>query len=233
MSKKEYTIQSIDNFKLNIDLIPGLNTQSINPGSSLLGKVNDVYFKPANSPVNNGTLFYNGEHFFVHIGDQDIEIENGGSYVPTTRTINGHELSSDITIDISDLGILSANPIFNCSASDVLQDSANTERSVGGNTTQIMKSIKIYGSGTVRLVVDWHYNSGYSTQGFWYKNGVAVGGAVSGGTSYSTITTDMAISFGDSVQFCIVTYQTASVGYCKNFKVSYNKSALTNQVLID
>ena len=160
------------------------------------------------------------------------------------KAINGEEFNVYISDTLESAKYVNVNnvwtkvgaqdlSVFNTTASNNLKDSANTERSVGGNNTQIMKSIKIYGSGTVRLKVDWYHNPSYSTQGFWYKNGVAMSSAVTDSTTYITITTDMTISMGDSVQFCIVTYQTNSVGYCKNFRVYYDKSPLTNQVLID
>lgn len=140
-------------------------------------------------------------------------------------------------LDLEDLSSLQSGDlvVFNATASDNLKDSADTARNVGGNTTQVMKSIRIFGNGTVRAKCDYARNTGYSTQGFFSVNGTIVTGSVTDSIypTYATVTADLTIKPGDTVEFTITTFQTSSVGYCKNFRTYYDKSTLTNQIVTD
>lgn len=115
--------------------------------------------------------------------------------------------------------------------SDTLQQSADTERSSGGdpdNTYTIKKDIEIKTNGSVRIKFDLRTsNSGYAAYGRIYKNGSPVGtqrSTTSG--SYVTYSEDFDnVTSGDNFQLYI--HNTFSGGsgataFCRNFRVYFN-----------
>lgn len=75
MKKNKYTIQSIDDFTLNLEQIPGINIPRTNSGTSNGGNVNDIAFKPAVKPAEDGKIFFDGTHFYGTIGGLSKQLD--------------------------------------------------------------------------------------------------------------------------------------------------------------
>ncbi len=126
-------------------------------------------------------------------------------------------------------------------ASNSLQDSADTQKSEAIITTLYkVKEIRINSElpGTVRVSFDlMNDNAGGPTYaiGRIYKNGVAVGTLRNSVTVnvWTTYTEDISVSPGDLVQLYFAlqnnSYPTA---YCRNFRISYDKTELTSDTTV-
>ena len=119
--------------------------------------------------------------------------------------------------------------ILGSSASDNLQESLDTERSVNGNSSGTPKSVKIFKSGSVRISFEYHVNSGFTgNYGYIRKNGVNLQTVNLTSTSYIQITKDIDVAFGDTIDFYVNLYGTSSA-YCyvRNFRIYYDNVVLS------
>ena len=113
---------------------------------------------------------------------------------------------------------------FFLSASDVLQVSADTERTNNNTSYALKKSIQIASGGTIRIKFDIKTsNSGYGAYGKIYKNGVALGTEQSNVTeTYQTKSEDLQFSAGDTVELW-VKVDTPEDSIIRNFRIYYDK----------
>ena len=108
-------------------------------------------------------------------------------------------------------------------ASGNLKVSADTERGTGATGYTLVKSIRIFHLGRVRVSFDLKAGTaGVAANGRIYVNGVAVGTeCVNTTTSYVTYTEDFRLGSGDYIQL----YYRPTDGYtvsARNFRVFYD-----------
>jgi hypothetical protein len=125
--------------------------------------------------------------------------------------------------------------IIGPTASNTLQQSADTEESCGSNNTvhTLLKSIQVFMAGTIRVKFDLHSDVTYGGSAQIYKNGVAYGtGRNKNDVNYTTYSEDLIFAVGDFVQV----YAWASGGgsgnaFVRNFRIYYDKTVLTETVV--
>lgn len=171
------------------------------------------------------SLYVNINNVWTKIGQPDLS-----GYVPTTRTVNGHALSSDVIVTTDDIGV----QILGAEASDTLQYNLDTERTVNGNVGGVCKSIKLNVAGTVRVSWDSHARSGYSGQhGYLQLNGTTIQSS-GNETTYTTFTTDVVVSFGDELSLKGEYIGSSNyIRYFRNFRIYYTPTDVINQTLTD
>ena len=182
------------------------------------------------SLVDDGSeksLYVNINNTWVKVGTPDLS-----GYVPTSTTVNGHTLSSDVVITADDIGV----QILGAEASDTLQYSLDTERTVNGNVGGVCKSIKLNVAGTIRIKWDSHIKSGFSgLSAYLQKNGTTIQAASSNmNTAYETYTFDTDVSFGDTIS--VSGENNGSVNYTRyfrNFRIYYTPTDINNTTLTD
>ena len=115
-------------------------------------------------------------------------------------------------------------------ASDILRQSADTERSEAGNVYVLKKQIRIRMAGTIRVKFDLRNASDTANlvAGRIYKNGVAFGTEQTSGSSvYATFSEDIVVEINDLIQLYLKG-NTGGVGYTafgKNFRFYYDLTA--------
>jgi hypothetical protein len=131
---------------------------------------------------------------------------------------------------------LSAGNSLGSEASDTLQYSLDTERTVNGNVGGICKSIQMNVAGTIRIKWDSHIRPGYSGQSaYLQKNGTTIQSASSNtNTDYETYTFDTTVSFGDTISLSGENNGSANyIRYFRNFRIYYTPTAISNQTITD
>lgn len=111
---------------------------------------------------------------------------------------------------------------INVEASDTLQASMDTERTLGNNTEYIIsKSMKVFLSGNYRVKFDIKSDTGEVANGRLYKNGAAIGTErQSTSSTYATHSEDITLKAGDTIELW---RKVAAGGYCRirNFRLYY------------
>ena len=115
-------------------------------------------------------------------------------------------------------------------ASDTLRTSADTERSFTGLEMEIVKSIRVFVRGTIRVSFELrNTDSAYPARGQIYKNGVPHGSERKTlSLSYVTFTEDIEVTEGDYVQLAI---GGAPTTFCRNFRIYYDYRTYDNIVI--
>lgn len=118
-------------------------------------------------------------------------------------------------------------------ASDTLRTSADTERSHTGPGIEIVKSIRVFVRGTIRVSFELRSaSSEFPAQGRIYKNGDPHGSVRhTTSLSYVTFTEDIEVTEGDYVQLAIGGIPTTS--FCRNFRIYYDYRTYDNVVITD
>jgi hypothetical protein len=126
--------------------------------------------------------------------------------------------------------------IVGATASAVLQQSANTERTEAGSTPVKVKEIRVQFGGTFRVKFDLKTDTAIRTvAGRIYKNGVAYGTAqtTTGDTDYHTFSEDLLFTQNDLVQLYINrSSPDGQIAYARNFQIFYTKDVISDSVVI-
>lgn len=127
--------------------------------------------------------------------------------------------------------------LLGCTASDNLKVSADAESAISGwpdGANAILKSIKLFRAGTIRVSCDFRRNAGYSSTASFYINGSSVGDALTDSPdTYTTTTRDFTIAIGDLMQIHVNAGQPSSVASVKNFRIYYDTTPLEDQVILN
>jgi hypothetical protein len=124
--------------------------------------------------------------------------------------------------------------LLGAEASDTLQYSLDTERTVNGNVGGICKSIKLNVAGVVRVSWETRSKVGFTGQsGYLQLNGATIQ-TPSNTTSYQTLTIDVAVSFGDILALSGEYVGSANYEkYFRNFRIYYTPTDINNTTLTD
>lgn len=113
-------------------------------------------------------------------------------------------------------------------ASDTLEESADTERLESNTSYTKYKDITVRLNGTIRVKFDLKTtNVATTAYGRVYKNGVAFGTEQTNATaSYVTKSEDLTFEAGDLIQLYIKTNNGSFNGAARNFRLYYDKTTL-------
>jgi hypothetical protein len=122
-------------------------------------------------------------------------------------------------------------------ASDTLQQSANTERTNNNGTPTLLKSIRIHHTGTIRVKFDAKSTTSTADGATFrvYKNGSTHGTqqTTTSGDPYTTFSEDLTFSAGDYIQVYAWVAGT-TIAYVQNFRIYYTQTlGLDNAVITD
>ncbi len=143
------------------------------------------------------------------------------------HTHNGIDSGRINTKDL--IGSTGTTIILGSAASDTLQYSLDTERVVNGNSSGAPKSVKIFKSGSIRLKFEHHCQTNFTgNYGYIRKNGVNLQQVYLNQTSYTQVSLDINIAFGDIIDFYVNYYGTSNANtYIRNFRIYYDDVILT------
>jgi len=117
-------------------------------------------------------------------------------------------------------------------ASDVLQSSADTERSETGTSYTLNKSVLIKSGGTIRVKFDLKHSPAGRTAGRIYVNDVAIGTErQTESETYITYSEDITVAPFDYIQVYVKAVDTGSgsgTSYIENFRLYYNETYVTS-----
>jgi len=120
-------------------------------------------------------------------------------------------------------------------ASDVLQFSADTERTTTSDTYTKLKEIKVDWQGRIRVSFDLHSTTTlYAAVALIYINGVAVGtNRTTGSLTYVTFTEDIDVQEGDFVQLYARRGNSTVTAYVRNFRTYWSLGSDYGAVITD
>jgi hypothetical protein len=182
-------------------------------------------FNYYNSDISEYGKYFRLNKIWTKVGVPDLS-----GYVPTSRTVNGHALSSNISLttdDISGLGSV---------ASDNLKDDLSTERSNTLYYSYTSKQVRINRAGTVRVSFAIHSNTNYSAWSCHLRlNGNTIQTIQNTATPYvyTTYTYDVSVGISDTIDVTTDAYTGNCTFYIKDFKVFYDYTTLTDNILIN
>lgn len=130
----------------------------------------------------------------------------------------------------SDLGLNQ----LGSTASNTLVDSADNVVMMEHVDSGIVKEIKVFRSGTIRVKCDFRRYPGYSAYARIYVNGADIAAYLDDSASesdYVTTSHDITIAFGDVVQIFLLTGQTNSQAFVRNFRIYYDDAVLEDQII--
>jgi len=135
-------------------------------------------------------------------------------------------------INLKDLIGTPANTYL--SSSSVLQISADTERTTTNTSYSLMKQVKIYRSGTVRVSYDAKStSSGYPGTGDVRVSNVSKAETEITATDYTTVSVNVNVAAGDTIDF----YGKVPLNtfYIKNFRIYYDINTVRDdhKIIID
>ena len=169
--------------KSDIVDIVGTYQDLLNYDTSTLGD-NDIIKVLNDSTHDNAMSYYRWNlTTWVYVGSEGAyytKSESDSRYVPVTRTVNGKALSSNISLDYSDVGALSDNTVIPDKTSDLTNDSGYQ------NATQVSASISSALSGYATLN-DIPSNVSELTNDSGYQNATQVSNAISNSLTWGNI----------------------------------------------
>jgi len=120
-------------------------------------------------------------------------------------------------------------------AHDTIRAEANTERSTLNTSMTKVKEIKVSVTGKIRVWFDLKSAAnGYTVEAQIYKNGSAVGTLrQSDTTTYQTYQEDIDVTDGDLVQLYYRTTNNAVDAFVRNFKIGYDITYKSDEVMLD
>lgn len=137
---------------------------------------------------------------------------------------DANHIPTNIKLGVTDLGVLGTLIPFEVVAGDTLMTSADTSGvSANGATYIKYKEFKMNMAGTIRVSFSLRMsNSGNTSYGQIYKNGVAIGVARSTtSTSDVVFTEDFTVAKDDLIQlYCRGTNSGAYIAYHSNYRIS-------------
>lgn len=155
---------------------------------------------------------------FTHLSD-----------VPTSYSGKGGSL---VAVNTGETALEFVSNNLTAQAGDVLQASADTERSAASSTYTKVKEIQVPRNGTYRVKFDHQGQDGatdYRGKARIYKNGVAFGTERITGLTYTTYSEDLEFSAGDLVQLYYARGTLGSTSNVKNFRI-YESSGVDYSV---
>lgn len=120
-------------------------------------------------------------------------------------------------------------------ASDNVKDELLTERSYTMGSSATPKQIRINRAGTVRVSFAIHSNTNYPSWAAHVRvNGTNINTIYTATPYvYTTYTYDVSVGISDIVDFTTDSYTGNCTFYIKDFKVSYDETTLTDNILIN
>lgn len=231
------------NGEQGVEFISGCNDNRITAGN-FNGNTSDGIKVTAtcdNNTFSNGVIRGNGG-YGINIAasscDNNVISGNhfgGNSSGAVNDSGTGTLIRGNIGVDDSVASNVSARNA--CTASDVLQESADTEEtSPVGTTPALLKSIQVNAQGTIRIKVDIKKADAFgNAHAQIYKNGVAFGTDHSNTSETYATKTDSSLQCSSGDNFELYAWNTDGSGSCvvRNYRIYFDDDGLEETPLTD